>query len=109
MVDFFANPVKILTDHTHIDWTTIAVGTTDPVDSYARNYDKIQTLRSTSLDYYNTMKSLYNQRRQSAIENREFTGKQQLYNDDEEIDSDPEDVSLLPDETMKKTNQKDSI
>ena len=97
VVDFFANPVKILTSHTHLDWTPVAVEATAPVDSYARNYDKIQTLRSTSLDYYNTVKSLYNQRRQGAIENREFSGRQQMYGDDDEIDIDQEDISSLPD------------
>lgn len=70
-VDYFLHPL------TYVDGTTtfsLATRAAAGVDLRARNLGTLADIKRDSVDFYARMRSLYYQRRQAAIENRNGTG-----------------------------------
>lgn len=68
---FFADPFNIWMGSIDMDWVPYARGVAEAVDTRSRNIETFQTLRETSIDYYATIRSLYQQRRSADIRNED--------------------------------------
>jgi phospholipid-binding lipoprotein MlaA len=68
VVDIFLNPLTYVEDTTALSIGARVAGT---VDQRARNLEQIRQLKADSVDFYARVRSLYYQRRQAAIENRD--------------------------------------
>lgn len=69
VVDFLVDPFNWLAANTGNDFAPYARGATRAVDERARNYDTLEDLERSSLDFYATIRSLYRQRRADEIGN----------------------------------------
>lgn len=68
VVDIFLDPLTYVENSTAFDVGTRIAGT---VDQRARNLERVRQLKADSVDFYARVRSLYYQRRQAAIENRD--------------------------------------
>lgn len=68
---FFADPFNIWVGNIDLEWVPYARAVTEAVDARSRNIETFQTLRETSIDYYATIRSLYQQRRAADIRNED--------------------------------------
>jgi phospholipid-binding lipoprotein MlaA len=67
LVEFFTDPFSIVASDNHADYLNyIRYGLT-ALDQRSRVIDELDNIRSTSLDYYAAIRSLYQQRRQQQI------------------------------------------
>lgn len=74
VADNFLKPTTYWADNSSRDWAEysgIILGVTEAVDTRSRNYQQLEDLQETSLDFYATVRSLYRQQREALIENRE--------------------------------------
>lgn len=69
VVDFLVDPLNLWATNTDREYITYARGATRAVDERARNFDLIEDLERSSLDFYATIRSLYRQRRADEIGN----------------------------------------
>jgi phospholipid-binding lipoprotein MlaA len=69
VADFFADPLNLWAANTDRDWIIYARTGTRAIDLRARNYDVLEDLERTSLDYYAAIRSLYRERRADEIRN----------------------------------------
>jgi len=69
VVDFLVDPLNMWATNTDREYITYARGGTRAVDERARNYDTLEDLERSSLDFYATIRSLYRQRRADEIGN----------------------------------------
>lgn len=69
VVDMLVDPVNHWAANTDREAITYARGATRAVDERARNYDTLEELERSSLDFYATIRSLYRQRRADEISN----------------------------------------
>jgi phospholipid-binding lipoprotein MlaA len=69
VADFFADPLNLWAANTDRDWIIYARTGMRTIDLRARNYDVLEDLERTSLDYYAAIRSLYRQRRADEIRN----------------------------------------
>lgn len=69
VVDFLVDPINMWATNTDRDYIIYARGATRAVDERARNYDLLEDLERSSLDFYATIRSLYRQRRTDEIGN----------------------------------------
>lgn len=74
VVDFLIDPFNWWAANTGNDVAPYARGATRAVDERARNYDTLEDLQRSSLDFYATIRSLYRQRRTDEIGNGKATG-----------------------------------
>ena len=74
VVDYFVDPFNWLANHEGVAWATYVRGGARAIDERARNYDALEELRRSSLDYYAALRSLYRQRRADDIQNGEPGG-----------------------------------
>ena len=68
-VDFLIDPFNWWAANTDNDAATYARSGTRAIDERARNYDTLEDLERSSLDFYATIRSLYRQRRADEIGN----------------------------------------
>ena len=66
-VDFLVDPINMWARNTDRDGVVWARSGMRAVDERARNYDVIEDLEKSSLDFYATVRSLYRQRRKDEI------------------------------------------
>jgi phospholipid-binding lipoprotein MlaA len=69
--EFFADPLNIYLSNIDYDYIPPIRSAITVVDARSRNIEIIDKIRSTSLDYYATIRSLYRQRRASEIRNED--------------------------------------
>jgi phospholipid-binding lipoprotein MlaA len=69
VVDFLTDPINLWAANTDRDYITYTRGALRAVDERARNYDMLEDLERSSLDFYATIRSLYRQRRADEISN----------------------------------------
>ncbi len=69
VVDFLVDPFNWWAANSGNDFAPYARGATRAVDERARNYDTLEDLERSSLDFYATIRSLYRQRRADEIGN----------------------------------------
>jgi phospholipid-binding lipoprotein MlaA len=69
VVDFIADPLNLWAANTDREWIIYSRTGMRAVDIRARNYDALEDLERTSLDYYAAIRSLYRQRRADEIRN----------------------------------------
>jgi len=69
VVDVLLNPIWWWGRATDREYVTLAIGAAEAVNFRARNYDEIEDLERTSLDFYAAVRSLYRQRRADEILN----------------------------------------
>ncbi|WP_316980192.1 MlaA family lipoprotein [Shumkonia mesophila] len=74
VVDFLVDPINMWANNTDREYITYARGATRAVDERARNYDLLEDIERSSLDFYATIRSLYRQRRVDEIGNGETRG-----------------------------------
>ncbi len=65
--DSFADPGDYVAAQHHLLWASVARTATSGIDVRSRNIESLADIEKTSLDYYATIRSLYNQRRQAQI------------------------------------------
>ena len=70
-VDFLVDPFNWWAANTDREWATYGRGGTRAVDERARNFDALDDLEKSSLDFYAAIRSLYRQRRADEISNGE--------------------------------------
>ncbi|MCG8511812.1 MAG: VacJ family lipoprotein [Rhodospirillales bacterium] len=68
-VDFFTDPFNMWAANSNREFATYARGGTRAVDERARNYDALEEMERSSLDFYAAIRSLYRQRRADEINN----------------------------------------
>jgi phospholipid-binding lipoprotein MlaA len=73
-VDFLSDPINIWAGNTDRDAVIWARSGTRAVDQRARNFDIIEDLEKSSLDFYATVRSLYRQRRKDEINDSKSSG-----------------------------------
>ena len=73
-VDFLVDPINIWASNTDRDAVIWARSGTRAVDQRARNFDIIEDLEKSSLDFYATVRSLYRQRRKDEINDGKSSG-----------------------------------
>ncbi len=66
-VDSFADPLRIYTENVDKEWIYYARNAVEIVDGRARLIDAIDDLKANSIDYYASVKSVYEQRRLALI------------------------------------------
>jgi phospholipid-binding lipoprotein MlaA len=71
VVDILVDPLNWWAANTGNDWAPWARGGMRAIDTRARNFDAIEDLEKTSLDFYAAIRSLYRQRRADEISNGE--------------------------------------
>jgi len=64
---WFADPADGLASANDHSWVSYPRGAVEGIDLRSRNIDILDRIESTSLDYYATLRSLYNQRRAAQI------------------------------------------
>lgn len=69
VVDYIVDPFNWLANHEGVGWATYVRGGVRGIDERARNYEALDELRRSSLDYYAALRSLYRQRRADDIRN----------------------------------------
>ncbi len=69
VVDFLIDPLNIWASNTNRNWVPVARAGVRAVDIRARNFDALEDLEKTSLDFYAAIRSLYRQRRDDEINN----------------------------------------
>ncbi|MCW8836155.1 MAG: VacJ family lipoprotein [Rhodospirillales bacterium] len=74
VVDFLADPLNRWADNTHREWITYSRSSGTATELRAANYDSLQEMERTSLDYYATLRSLYRQHRAHEIKNGKTNG-----------------------------------
>jgi phospholipid-binding lipoprotein MlaA len=72
--EFFADPLNIYLSNIDYDYIPYVRSAIQTVDTRSRNIELLDKIRSTSLDYYATIRSLYRQRRAADIRNEEAPG-----------------------------------
>ena len=65
--DGAADPGNIVASNYHYLWATVARAATEGIDLRSRNIETLNDIQKTSLDYYATIRSLYQQRRAAEI------------------------------------------
>jgi phospholipid-binding lipoprotein MlaA len=65
--DSYADPGNIVAGNYHYIWATVARAGVEGIDTRSRNIENLEEIERTSLDYYATIRSLYQQRRQAEI------------------------------------------
>jgi phospholipid-binding lipoprotein MlaA len=65
--DSYADPGNIVAGNYHYVWASVARAATQGIDTRSRNIENLAELQRTSLDYYATLRSLYQQRRVAEI------------------------------------------
>jgi phospholipid-binding lipoprotein MlaA len=73
-VDFLTDPINLWANNTHREEVVWARTGTRAVDERARNFDVIEDLEKSSLDFYATVRSLYRQRRKDEINDGKASG-----------------------------------
>lgn len=68
-VDFLVDPFNMWAANSNREFATYARGGTRAVDERARNYDALDEMERSSLDFYAAIRSLYRQRRADEIDN----------------------------------------
>jgi phospholipid-binding lipoprotein MlaA len=68
---FFADPLNIYLASQDLEYVSFIRTAIDAVDARSRNIELFDRIRSTSLDYYATVRSLYRQRRGADIRNED--------------------------------------
>lgn len=74
VADHYMSPVTYWADNSSRDWAEysgLILATANAIDTRSRNYQQLEDLEATSLDFYATVRSLYRQQRKTLIENRE--------------------------------------
>jgi phospholipid-binding lipoprotein MlaA len=71
--EFFADPLNIYLSNIDYDYIPYVRTAIQTVDARSRNIETLDKIRSTSLDYYATIRSLYRQRRAAEIRNEDDT------------------------------------
>ena len=69
VADFYADPLNLWAANTDREWIIYTRAGVRAIDLRARNYDVLEDLERTSLDYYAAIRSLYRQRRADEIRN----------------------------------------
>jgi len=69
VVDFLIDPFNWWAANSHREYATYSRTGTRVTDERARNYDALEDLERSSLDYYAALRSLYRQRRADEISN----------------------------------------
>jgi phospholipid-binding lipoprotein MlaA len=69
VVDFLIDPLNIWAANTNREWVPLSRAGVRAVDTRARNFDALEDLENTSLDFYAAIRSLYRQRRNDEISN----------------------------------------
>ncbi len=69
VIDFLIDPFNWWAANIDNDLAPYARGTTRAIDERARNYDTLEDLERSSLDFYATIRSLYRQRRADEVGN----------------------------------------
>jgi len=65
--DGFADPGNIVAGNYNLLWASVARAAAEGIDTRSRNIENLAELEKTSLDYYATIRSLYQQRRAADI------------------------------------------
>ncbi len=73
VADFFADPLNLWLNNIGYESAIIARGGLRGVDERARNFDALEDLELSSLDFYAAVRSLYRQRRTDQISDGEGT------------------------------------
>jgi phospholipid-binding lipoprotein MlaA len=67
VASWYADPANAIADDNDQGWVSYPRGAVEGIDLRARNIDILDRIQSTSLDFYATLRSLYNQRRAAEI------------------------------------------
>jgi phospholipid-binding lipoprotein MlaA len=67
VADSYADPGNIVAGNYNYIWASVARAATQGIDTRSRNIENLAEIQRTSLDYYATIRSLYQQRRQAEI------------------------------------------
>jgi phospholipid-binding lipoprotein MlaA len=67
VADSFADPADYVASEYGYLWVAVVRSAVAGVDELSRNYESLEDLEKTSLDYYATIRSLYSQRRAALI------------------------------------------
>jgi phospholipid-binding lipoprotein MlaA len=67
IADSFGDPGDYVAGEYHYVWAAVARSTVQGVDARSRNIETLADIERTSLDYYATLRSLYQQRRAAEI------------------------------------------
>lgn len=67
VASWYADPANAIADDNDYGWVSYPRGAVEGIDLRSRNIDILDRIESTSLDYYATLRSLYNQRRAAQI------------------------------------------
>lgn len=76
--DYFLDPVNwwgMRVDHNRPRNTSLGMRATNLVDSRSRNVGQLEAAEATSLDFYASVRSLYRQQRNAAIQNKSSLGQ----------------------------------
>jgi phospholipid-binding lipoprotein MlaA len=70
-IGFYADPLNYYLDDNGLEYVTFIRSAIDAIDARSRNIELFDKIRSTSLDYYAQVRSLYRQRRAAEIRNED--------------------------------------
>jgi phospholipid-binding lipoprotein MlaA len=65
--DGFADPGNIIAGDYNLMWASVARAVAEGIDTRSRNIENLAQIQRTSLDYYATIRSLYEQRRAAEV------------------------------------------
>jgi len=82
VADSVADPVRIVAFSENEDWVYYTRNGVEALDNRARLLDTIRDLRKNSLDYYSSLKSIYEQRRVALIRDNVYTNNYDIPNYD---------------------------
>jgi len=71
VTEYFADPTDIMLSRADLDWAVWTRFGLDVVDLRVQLLDPLDDLKKSSLDYYSAIRSVYRQRRESLISNRD--------------------------------------
>ena len=88
VVDIFFDPLTYIASGTNVR-TAITVGRrgTETVDFRAQNYDRVNALKASSIDYYARLRSMYLQRRDAVIRNGDASARPLTADFNQEFDT----------------------
>lgn len=101
VVDSIANPISIIADNQHVGAEySIAVGGASAISARAAALDAIREIKGSSVDYYASLRNLYQQRRDGLIADGTLSPDIPDFDDISEIDDEPldpeEQAAILP-------------
>ena len=77
-VDAYADPVRIITFNNDEEWIYYTRNGIEALDTKAQLVDTMKDVRKTSLDYYSSVKSIYEQRRTALIRDNVYTDQYKI-------------------------------